>query len=202
MSNGSSNGGRPLSMLEPLQHVRAGSLDVAYHEQGPSDGDVVLLLHGYPYDVHSYVDVIPRLAITGLRVITPYLRGHGPTRFLDDATPRSGQQAAIGADVVDLMDALDVPRAILAGFDWGARAACVAAALWPQRCTGIVSVNSYLIQDLSIATAPIRPDLEAGFWRAHRAPARHCAGHLETQLPELALRRLHARPGRGGVRQP
>jgi pimeloyl-ACP methyl ester carboxylesterase len=99
-----------------------------------------------------------------MRVVVPYLRGHGPTRFLDDSTPRSGQQAALGADAVGLLDALDIPRAILAGYDWGGRAACVAAALWPQRCAGIVSVNSYLIQDIAAATTPIRPDLEAGFW--------------------------------------
>jgi pimeloyl-ACP methyl ester carboxylesterase len=153
-----------LARLEPLKTVRAGVLDVAYYETGPADGDAVVLLHGFPYDIHSYVDVIPLLADAGLRVIVPYLRGHGPTRFLDPSTPRSGQQAAIGADVIDLMDALDLPRAILAGYDWGGRAACVAAALWPERCAGLVSVNSYLIQDISTATNPIRPDLEAGFW--------------------------------------
>jgi pimeloyl-ACP methyl ester carboxylesterase len=97
-------------------------------------------------------------------VIVPHLRGHGPTRFLDPATPRSGQQAALGADVVALLDALGIPRAVLAGYDWGARAACVVAALWPERCTGLVSVNSYLIQDIAAAMTPIRPDLEAGFW--------------------------------------
>ncbi len=165
MSEGSGREGAPLlPRLEPLQHVRAGGLEVAYHERGPREGETVLLLHGFPYDIHSYVDVVPLLAGAGLHVITPYLRGHGPTRFADAATPRSGQQAAIGADVIDLMDALDIPRAVVAGYDWGARAACVAAALWPQRCTGIVSVNSYLIQDLSVANTPIRPDLEAGFW--------------------------------------
>lgn len=152
-----------LARLEPLTRVRAGVLEVAYYEAGPADGDAVLL-HGFPYDIHSYVDVIPLLADAGLRVIVPYLRGHGPTRFLDPSTPRSGQQAAISADVIDLMDALDLPRAILAGYDWGGRAACVAAALWPERCAGLVSVNSYLIQDISTATNPIRPDLEAGFW--------------------------------------
>jgi pimeloyl-ACP methyl ester carboxylesterase len=139
-------------------------LDVAYHEDGPADGEVVLLLHGFPYDIHSYVDVAPALAAEGFRVIVPHLRGHGATRFLDPATPRSGQQAALGADVVALLDALGIRRAVLAGYDWGARAACVVAALWPERCTGLVSVNSYLIQDIAAATTPIRPDLEAGFW--------------------------------------
>jgi pimeloyl-ACP methyl ester carboxylesterase len=150
--------------LVPLKTVPTRVLDVAYYEAGPPDGDAVLLLHGFPYDVHSYVDVIPPLVDVGLRVIVPYLRGHTPTRFLDPATPRSGQQAALGADVIDLMDALDIPRAILAGYDWGGRAACIVAALWPERCAGLVSVNGYLIQDISSAMTPIRPDLEAGFW--------------------------------------
>jgi pimeloyl-ACP methyl ester carboxylesterase len=150
--------------LAPLRCVRTDTLEVAYFEAGPADGDVALLLHGFPYDIHSYVDVIPRLAGAGLRVIVPYLRGHGGTRFLESTAPRSGQQAAIGADVVSLMDALEIRRAILAGYDWGGRAACVAAALWPERCAGAVVVGSYLIQDITVAMTPIRPDLEAGFW--------------------------------------
>jgi pimeloyl-ACP methyl ester carboxylesterase len=153
-----------LPRLEPLRYVRTDALEVAYFEAGPADGEVALLLHGFPYDIHSYVDVIPRLVEAGHRVITPYLCGHGPTRLLDSAAPRSGQQAAIGADVIALLDALQIPRAILAGYDWGGRAACVAAALWPARYAGIVSVNSYLIQDISSAMTPIRLDLEAGFW--------------------------------------
>ncbi|WP_406456693.1 alpha/beta hydrolase [Streptomyces sp. NBC_01622] len=147
--------------------VRAGVLDIAYFETGPAEGPAVLLLHGFPYDVHSYVDAAPQLAAAGMRVIVPYLRGHGPTRFLDATTPRSGQQAALGADVVALMDALELPRAVLAGYDWGARAANVVAALWPERCAGLVSVNSYLIQDITAAAQPLRPDLEAGFWYFH-----------------------------------
>jgi pimeloyl-ACP methyl ester carboxylesterase len=150
--------------LEPLQRVRTPVLDLAYYEAGPADGEVVVLLHGFPYDIHSYIEVIPPLVAAGRRVIVPYLRGHGPTRFLSAATPRSGQQAAIGRDVIDLLDALDIPSADLAGFDWGGRAACVAAALWPKRCRGLVSVNSYLIQDISKSMLPIRPDLEAGLW--------------------------------------
>jgi pimeloyl-ACP methyl ester carboxylesterase len=150
--------------LDPERRARAGVLDVAYHEDGPADGEVVLLLHGFPYDIHSYVDVAPALAADGFRVIVPHLRGHGATRFLDPATPRSGQQAALGADVVALLDSLGIRRAVLAGYDWGARAACVVAALWPERCTGLVSVNGYLIQDIAAAMTPIRPDLEAGFW--------------------------------------
>ena len=153
-----------LPRLEPLRRVLTDDLDVAYVEAGPSDGPVALLLHGFPYDVHSYSDVIPLLTGSGMRVIVPYLRGHGPTRFRDDETPRSGQQAAIGTDVIALMDALHIPTAVLGGFDWGGRAACVAAALWPRRCRGLVSVNGYLIQDISRAATPIDPELEAGFW--------------------------------------
>jgi pimeloyl-ACP methyl ester carboxylesterase len=153
-----------LPRLEPLHYARTDVLEIAYFEMGPQDGEVVLLLHGFPYDIHSYVDVIPRLVAAGKHVIVPYLRGHGPTRFLESATPRSGQQAAIGADVIALMDALGIESAVLAGYDWGGRAACVAAALWPDRCTGIVCANGYLIQHISTAMTPIRPDLEAGLW--------------------------------------
>ncbi len=153
-----------MTKLGPLRHIAAGVLSVAYYEAGPADGPPVLLLHGWPYDIHSYVDVAPMLAARGCRVIVPHLRGHGTTRFLDSATPRSGQQASIGADVIALMDALKVPRAVLAGYDWGGRAACVAAALWPERCTGLVSVNSYLIQDIAKAALPIAAKIEAGLW--------------------------------------
>jgi pimeloyl-ACP methyl ester carboxylesterase len=148
----------------PTRRVAAGVLDVAYHESGPTGGQPVVLLHGFPYDVHSYVEVAPMLAGSGFRVLVPYLRGHGPTRFRSPDTPRSGQQAALGADVIALMDALAIPRAILAGYDWGGRAACVAAALQPGRVIGVVSVNGYLIQDIGAAMRPLRPDLEAGFW--------------------------------------
>lgn len=153
-----------LKRLEPLRHVEAGVLGVTYHEAGPCDGRPVILLHGFPYDIHSYIDVAPLLAEAGFRVIVPYLRGHGGTRFRDRATPRSGQQAALGRDVIDLMDALGIEQAILAGYDWGGRAACVAAALWPERVTGIVSVNGYLIQDIDASMLPLRPELEARFW--------------------------------------
>jgi pimeloyl-ACP methyl ester carboxylesterase len=139
-------------------------LQVAYHEAGPAGGQPVVLLHGFPYDIHSYTAVAPLLAQNGYRVIVPYLRGHGATRFLHPDTARSGQQAALGADVLALLDALGVSRAILAGYDWGGRAACVAAALHPERVIGLVSVNGYLIQDINAAMHPLRPDLEAGFW--------------------------------------
>ena len=135
--------------LEPIRQVDAGVLNIAYYEAGPADGPAVVLLHGFPYDIHSYVDVAPMLAAQGCRVIVPYLRGYGPTRFLDAATMRSGEQAAIGADLMALMDALKIPRAVFAGYDWGGRAACVGAALWPERCIGLVCVNGYLIQDIA-----------------------------------------------------
>ncbi|MDY0885373.1 alpha/beta fold hydrolase [Dongia soli] len=150
--------------LGEVKQIRTGQLDVGYYEFGPRNGPVAILLHGFPYDVHSYVEVAPMLAGRGARVIVPYLRGHGSTRFLEKAAPRAGQQAAIGADVIDLMDALGLPKAVLAGYDWGGRAACVAAALWPERCKGLVSVNSYLIQDIAKAQAPLAPRVEWGLW--------------------------------------
>ncbi len=150
--------------LEPLRHVDAGVLNIAYYEEGPADGPVVMLLHGFPYDIHSYVDVAPMLAAQGCRAIVPYLRGYGPTRFRDPATPRSGEQAAIGADLMALMDALRIQRAVFAGYDWGGRAACVGAALWPERCAGLVSVNGYLIQDIASAMVPAQPEREVALW--------------------------------------
>jgi pimeloyl-ACP methyl ester carboxylesterase len=150
--------------LEPLRTVDAGVLNIAYYEAGPADGPVVMLMHGFPYDIHSYVDVAPQLAAQGCRVIVPYLRGYGPTKFLDPATPRSGEQAAVGADLMALMDALHIQRAVFAGYDWGGRAACVGAALWPERCIGLVCVNSYLIQDIARAMVPARPEREVPLW--------------------------------------
>ena len=150
--------------MESLRRVDAGVLDVAYYEAGPATGPVAILLHGFPYDIHSYVDVAPQLAAQGCRVIVPYLRGFGATRFRDPATLRSGEQAAIGADVIALMDALRIQRAVFAGHNWGGRAACVAAALWPERCSGMVTVNSYLIQDPTRAMVPIDPQDEVSLW--------------------------------------
>jgi pimeloyl-ACP methyl ester carboxylesterase len=150
--------------MEPLKHVDAGVLNIAYYEEGPADGPVAILLHGFPYDIHTYADVAPQLAAQGCRVIVPYLRGFGATRFRDPVTLRSGEQAAIGTDVVALMDALGIPHAVLAGHNWGGRAACVAAALWPERCRGMVTVNSYLIQDLARAMVPISPKDEVALW--------------------------------------
>ncbi len=150
--------------LEPIRRVDAGVLHVAYHEAGPVTGPAVMLLHGFPYDIHCFVDVAPMLAARGCRVIVPYLRGFGPTRFREGVTPRSGEQAALGADLIALMDAIGVQRAVVAGLNWGGRAACVGAALWPERCSGLVTVNSYLIQDIAHAMTPIDPEDEVALW--------------------------------------
>ncbi|MDM0012877.1 alpha/beta hydrolase [Variovorax sp. J22P168] len=150
--------------MQPLRTIEAGALEVAYFETGPADGPPVLLMHGFPYDIHSYVEVAPMLAEAGCRVIVPYLRGYGATRFLSDATPRSGEQAALGADLLALLDALSIPRAVLAGYDWGGRAACVVAALWPERCAGLVSFNSYNIQDIAKAMQPDTAENEHRLW--------------------------------------
>src|SRR6476469_5447074 len=150
--------------LEPLRNVDAGVLNIAYYEAGPADGPAVVLMHGFPYDIHAYVDVAPMLAAQGCRAIVPYLRGYGPTRFRDKATPRSGEQAALGADLIALVDALGIQRAVFAGYDWGGRAACVGAALWPARCAGLVSLNSYLIQDIANAMVPQQPEREVALW--------------------------------------
>ena len=151
-------------LLPPLKQVDAGVLRIAYAEYGPASGVPVYLMHGFPYDIHAYAEVGPLLADAGCRVIVPYLRGFGPTRFLRADTPRSGEQAALGADLLALMDALPVPRAVLAGYDWGGRAACVVAALWPKRCAGLLSFNSYNIQDIARAMAPDKPENEHSLW--------------------------------------
>ena len=153
-----------MKVLQPLRCIKAGVLDVALYETGPVDGAPVLLMHGFPYDIHAYAEVAPLLAARGCRVIVPYLRGYGDTRFLDGATPRSGEQAALGADLLALIDALAIPRAVLAGYDWGGRAACVVAALWPERCTGLVSLNSYNIQNIAKAMVPDTPENEHSLW--------------------------------------
>ena len=153
-----------MTRMEPLRTIRAGVLEIAYFEAGPADGPPVLLMHGFPYDIHSYAEVAPMLAQAGCRVIVPYLRGYGGTRFLSAATPRSGEQAALGADVIALIDALGIKSAVFAGHNWGGRAATVAAALWPDRCAGLVTVNSYLIQDMSRAMVPSAPENEEAMW--------------------------------------
>ncbi len=153
-----------MDRLQPLRHITAGVLEVALFETGPVDGPPVFLMHGFPYDIHAYAEVAPLLAAQGCRVYVPCLRGFGATRFLNDATPRSGEQAALGADLLALMDALAVPRAVLAGYDWGGRAACVVAALWPERCAGLVSLNSYNIQNIARAMEPDTPANELSLW--------------------------------------
>jgi pimeloyl-ACP methyl ester carboxylesterase len=150
--------------LGPLSQVDAGLLNVGYAEAGPGDGRAVVLLHGWPYDIHSYDEVAPLLAAAGYRVVVPYLRGFGTTRFRSDATVRNGEQAALALDVIALLDALDIERAVLAGFDWGARTAAIVAALWPQRCTGLVSASGYLIGSQQAGTRPLPPAAELQWW--------------------------------------
>ena len=147
-----------------MQQVRTATLDIAYQAHGPAEGPAVLLLHGFPYSVQAYDAVAPVLAAAGCRVIVPHLRGCGPTRFLDPATPRSGEQAALGADVRDLMDALGIGQAVLAGYDWGGRGACVVAALWPERVRGLVTVGGYNIQDIAGSVTPASAVQEARLW--------------------------------------
>jgi pimeloyl-ACP methyl ester carboxylesterase len=148
----------------PLKQIDAGSLNVGYVEVGPANGPAVLLLHGWPYDIHSYVDVAPLLAAQGYRVIVPYLRGHGTTRLRAKDAVRNGQQAVLAVDAVALMDALDIDEAIVAGFDWGARTADVVAALWPERCRGLVSVSGYLIGNQAVGQLPLPPEAELQWW--------------------------------------
>jgi len=152
------------SSFAALKQVDAGLLSVGYAEAGPADGPAVILLHGWPYDIHSYAAVTPSLAAAGFRVIVPYLRGYGPTRFLSGTTPRNGQQSALAVDAVALMDALGIGAAIIGGFDWGARTANVMAALWPGRCRAMVSVSGYLIGNQQAGRAPLAPAAELSWW--------------------------------------
>ena len=147
-----------------LKQINAGVLSVGYAEAGPARGPAVILLHGWPYDIHSFADVTPVLASRGYRVIVPYLRGYGTTRFLSDASPRNGQQAALGVDTIALIDALGIGQAIIGGFDWGARSADVVAALWPDRCKALVSVSGYLIGSQAANKAPLAPRAEYAWW--------------------------------------
>ncbi len=146
------------------QTIRTPTLDIAYLEYGPPDGSPVILMHGWPSDPHDWDGVAPPLAAAGCRVLTPWLRGYGPTRFLDPATPRSGQQAALGADLRDFMDALGIGQAILGGYDWGGRAACVVAALWPERARGLVSITGYNIQNIPASGQPAAATTELRYW--------------------------------------
>lgn len=152
------------SSFGPLKQIRAGVLNVGYAEVGPANGDVVILLHGWPYDIDSYAETAPLLASAGYRVIIPYLRGFGTTRFLSDKTMRNAQQTAIATDIIDFMDALKIDRAIIGGYDWGARTACIIAALWPQRCKALVSVSGYLITNPEAGKHPLPPKAERDWW--------------------------------------
>lgn len=162
----------------PLKEVEAGVLQVSYAEAGPANGTPVLLLHGWPYDIHTYVDVTPTLAAAGYRVIVPYLRGYGGTRFVSDNTPRNGQQAALALDAIALLDALSIEKAVIGGCDWGARTANILAALWPQRCRALVSVSGYLIGSQELNRAPLPPKAEQLWWyQYYFATARGEAGY-------------------------
>ncbi|MYM23555.1 alpha/beta fold hydrolase [Duganella sp. FT135W] len=147
-----------------IKQVKAGELNVGYVDEGPANGPVVILLHGWPYDINSFVDVVPKLTTKGYRVIVPHLRGYGSTRFLDAQAPRNGEPAALASDVIALMDALKIDKATLAGYDWGARTADIVAALWPQRVKGLVSVSGYLIGSQEAGKQPLPPEAELQWW--------------------------------------
>jgi pimeloyl-ACP methyl ester carboxylesterase len=154
----------PETALGAISQIDAGPLNVGYLDRGPADGPAVVLLHGWPYDIHSFADVVPVLTAAGHRVIVPYLRGFGTTRFLSDETVRNGEQAALALDAIALMDALRIETAVVAGFDWGARSADAAAALWPERCRGLVSVSGYLIGAQKSGQLPLPPEAELQWW--------------------------------------
>lgn len=147
-----------------LKQIDAGLLNIGYAEDGPPEGKPVILLHGWPYDIHSYVDVAPALAAKGYRVIVPFLRGHGSTTFRSADTSRNGQQSAVALDIIALMDALNIPKAVIGGFDWGSRTAGIIAALWPERCKALVAVSGYLITNLAANLKPLPPKAEYGWW--------------------------------------
>jgi pimeloyl-ACP methyl ester carboxylesterase len=150
--------------FDTIKQVKTSLLDIGYAEAGPAEGPVVILLHGWPYDIHSYFDVTSLLAAQGYRVLVPHLRGHGSTRFLSDQTMRNGQQAVIAKDVVEFMDALNIKKAVIGGFDWGARTADIIAALWPERCTALVAVSGYLIGSQRGNAKPLSPKAELSWW--------------------------------------
>ncbi len=196
-----------------LKQIDAGLLDVGYAEAGPAEGPAVLLLHGWPYDIYSYVDVAPLLASAGYRVIVPYLRGYGTTRFRSSETVRNGQQAVVAVDIVALMDALKIQKAILGGFDWGARTANIIAALWPERCKAMVSVSGYLIGSQEAGKMPLPPTGGAAMvvpvlfrdrarpGRLRQIPARFRQADLAARLAEVEFRRRHLRSQRRRLRQ-
>ena len=158
------SGSRPHTSLGPIKQIDAGVLNMGYAEAGPAGGTPVVLLHGWPYDIHSFVDVAPILAARGYHVIVPYLRGYGTTRFLSKDTFRNAQQSAVALDIIKLMDALKIDKAILAGFDWGSRTADIVAVLWPDRVKGIVAVSGYLVTNIEANQKPLPPPAELGWW--------------------------------------
>ena len=200
--------------LGPLKHINAGVLNVAYAEAGPADGPPVILLHGWPYDIHSFADVTPMLASAGYRVLVPYLRGYGATRFLSSETVRNGQPSALAVDVVAFMDALKIDKAVLAGFDWGARSADIVAALWPERVKALVAVSGYLIGSQEAGRMPLPPKAELEWWyQFYFATERgrvgyeknrneFCEADLADRVSEMALRRRDVRAQRSRLRQP
>src|SRR6266481_2959751 len=189
-----------------MKTILTATLEIAYEESGPADGSPVVLLHGFPDDVHAYDGVAPALAAVDWRVLVPYLRGYGPTRFLNPHTPRSGQQAALGRDLLDLLEALGVERAALAGYDWGGRAACVVAALWPERVASLVSIGGYNIQNIARSGEPAPPDREHRLWYQwyfHTEPdrgvlrqLRFCLGGDPVLSPPLRPRTWRSKPRR------
>jgi pimeloyl-ACP methyl ester carboxylesterase len=161
-----------------IKQIKAGELDIGYAEAGPADGPPVILLHGWPYDIHSFVDVAPLLAAQGYRVIVPHLRGHGSTRFLSARTFRNAQQSRVALDIIALMDALKIRKAVIGGFDWGARTACIMAAIYPERCKALVSVSGYLMTNIDTRTVPLPPKAELSWWyQFYFATDRGAAGY-------------------------
>ena len=196
-----------------IKQIDAGMLNVGYAEAGPADGPAVILLHGWPYDIYSFVDVTPVLAAAGYHVIVPYLRGYGTTSFLSSATMRNAQQSAVGLDIIALMDALKIQKATVAGFDWGARTADVMAVLWPERCKAIVSVSGYLISSPAANQTPLPPAAAFAFWyQYYFATEVGKAGYAKYlhdfnkfiwhRFAEMEFRRRHVRPHRSVVQQP
>ena len=203
-----------IASFAPLKQIDAGVLNVAYAEAGPSDGTPVLLLHGWPYDIYAFAEVTPLLASAGFRVIVPYLRGYGATRFLSNDTVRNGQPSALAVDTIALMDALKIEKAVLAGFDWGARTVNIVSALWPERTKATVSVSGYLIgsQEAGKATAaaqggarmvvPVLLRHGARTPGLRQVSARILEADLAARVAEMAIRRRHLRSQRRRLRQP
>jgi pimeloyl-ACP methyl ester carboxylesterase len=169
-----------------LRTLRTPTLEIAYEESGPPDGPPAVLLHGFPYAPRGYDAVVARLAAAGQRCLVPYLRGYGSTRFLSAATPRSGQQAALGRDLLNFLDALAIPRAVLGGYDWGGRAACVVAALWPERITGLVTCTGYNIQDIAAAARPASAEQEHRWWYQYYFHTERGRAGLEANRQDIA----------------